>query len=548
MSNFADFSTLLDSLYYTSSTKAKTRLLCEYLTNTPDPDRGWAIAVLSGTLQLEFFSRSTVKNLMLTHCDPVLFAMSYDYVGEMSETVAHMWPTPKTIELDCNRSLPSLNDIITEFSNTPKNAIPECLARYLDRFTPSQRWALVKLGTRGLRVGVSARLVKNILAEFASVSTIQVSDIETLWHGVSPPYTELLTWLEGKTPKPDVSDRIVFHPVMLAHPVTEAELANIDFNEWVAEYKYDGIRVQIVATSHGIGMFSRTGDDIAHSFPDVVELWQNTGVYGVFDGELLAFSDVDIGTFNQLQQRLNKKKPTKKLMNEIPCGIIIYDCLALGSGTQRCSLTELPLSERQTKLTEVLTPVIQHRIRLSPTITITSKTQCQRVRDEICERSGQRIEGLMLKRKTSLYMSGRPKGQWVKYKRDPMLVDAVIMYAQRGHGKRSSFYSDYTFGCWGTNEIGERVLLPIGKAYSGFSDAELHELDKWVRKHTIGRFGPVKEVAKELVFEVAFDSVHTSKRHKSGIALRFPRIHRIRWDKPANEADELTRLVGMIIQ
>ena len=235
-------------------------------------------------------------------------------------------------------------------------------------------------------------------------------------------------------------------------------------------------------------------------------------------------------------------------MNEIPCGIIIYDCLALGSGTQRCSLTELPLSERQTKLTEVLTPVIQHRIRLSPAITITSKAQCQRVRDEICERSGQRIEGLMLKRKTSLYVSGRPKGLWVKYKRDPMLVDAVIMYAQRGHGKRSSFYSDYTFGCWGINEIGERVLLPIGKAYSGFSDAELHELDKWVRKHTIGRFGPVKEVAKELVFEVAFDSVHTSKRHKSGIALRFPRIHRIRWDKPANEADELTRLVGMIIQ
>jgi len=241
MSNFADFSTLLDSLYYTSSTKAKTRLLCEYLARTPDPDRGWAIAALSGTLQLEFFTRSTVKNLMLAHCDPVLFSLSYDYVGEMSETVAHMWPGRDTIEANIDQPMPTLNDIIIEFSTTPKKAIPTCLAGYLDRFTPSQRWALVKLGTRGLRVGVSARLVKNILAEFASNPTIQVSDIETLWHGVAPPYTELLTWLEGKSPKPDVTDRIVFHPVMLAHPVTDDELDLMDFSQWQGEYKYDGI-------------------------------------------------------------------------------------------------------------------------------------------------------------------------------------------------------------------------------------------------------------------------------------------------------------------
>lgn len=548
MSNFADFSTLLDSLYYTSSTKAKTRLLCEYLARTPDPDRGWAIAALSGTLQLEFFTRSTVKNLMLAHCDPVLFSLSYDYVGEMSETVAHMWPGRDTIEANIDQPMPTLNDIIIEFSTTPKKAIPTCLAGYLDRFTPSQRWALVKLGTRGLRVGVSARLVKNILAEFASNPTIQVSDIETLWHGVAPPYTELLTWLEGKSPKPDVTDRIVFHSVMLAHPVTDDELDLMDFSQWQGEYKYDGIRVQMVASSQGIGMFSRTGDDIAHSFPDVIELWQNTGIHGVFDGELLAFTEDDIATFNQLQQRLNKKKPTKKLMNNIPCGLIIYDCIALGSDAQRRSLVELPLSERHKLFTEVMTPVTQHRLRLSPPLVIDSKDHCIRLRDEVCEQSGQRIEGLMLKRKASLYVPGRPKGQWVKFKRDPMLIDAVIMYAQRGHGKRSSFYSDYTFGCWATNDAGERVILPIGKAYSGFTDAELHEIDKWVRKNTIGRFGPVKEVAKELVFEVAFDAVHYSKRHKSGVALRFPRIHRIRWDKPANEADELETLVGMIAQ
>lgn len=525
------FSELLEQLYFTSGTHAKAALIRNYLATTPDPDRGWAIAAIAGALKFDFFKRNTVKKLITERVDGELFAMSYDYVGEVSETVAHLWP-----EYQPNAELPNLNGIIDDFMGASRAKVSDILASYLSIMTPAQRWALLKLGTRGLRIGVSARSIKQILADYGNKN---ISDIETLWHGVKPPYTELLLWLEEKGPKPDISNVLTFYPVMLSHPIEEKHIDDFNQQAWQIENKYDGIRVQLACNTHKAqpqkALFSRTGDDISHAFPDL--LAAITGNL-VLDGELLVMHEDQVDTFNALQQRLNKKKPSSALMKTLPAGMIVYDALVIDGK----DLTSLPLIERRKQLHNYLTQPDQKitpRLHLSPTHTAASADELRALHEKVCQNRA--VEGLMLKRLDSLYIPGRPKGKWYKWKRDAFTVDAVMMYAQRGHGKRSSFYSDYTFGAWQDN-----TLLPIGKAYSGFTDEELKKLDNWVRRNAIGRFGPVREVKKELVLEVAFDAVHTSSRHKSGVALRFPRIHRIRWDKPASEADTLATLTSLI--
>ncbi|MBT3133901.1 cisplatin damage response ATP-dependent DNA ligase [Alteromonas sp. ALT199] len=571
------FSHLLEQLYFTSGNKAKAQLIADYIANTPDPDRGWAIAAMAGTLRFDFFKRNTVKKLITEHTDPELFAMSYDYVGEVSETVAHLWPYSEPTD-----SLPTLTEVVETFASVSKQKVSETLAHYLTIMTPAQRWALLKLGTRGLRIGVSARSIKQILADYGNKD---IKEVETLWHAVTPPYVDMLGWLEGKADKPDIENAVTFHPVMLSHPIEDSDIDAFTKNTWQIENKYDGIRVQLVVksnnslddkTQNGSGvdgdvpekaLFSRTGDDISHSFPDLLE-----SVSGnmVLDGELLVIHNAehgfhssgestaqsvasqcsssdkdasqnssatqpDVDTFNTLQQRLNKKKPSKTLQSSAPAGLIVYDTLVLNGE----DLTDKTLKARRHALKEWFSKTNNSRLFLSETLNATSPETLRQLHAQVCQNRA--VEGLMIKRLDSKYVPGRPKGQWFKWKRDPLVVDAVMMYAQRGHGKRSSFYSDYTFGAWEDSQ-----LLPIGKAYSGFTDEELKKLDNWVRRNAVGRFGPVREVKKELVLEVAFDAVHPSSRHKSGVALRFPRIHRIRWDKPANEADTLANVKALI--
>lgn len=520
------FSNLLEQLYFTSGNNAKAALIMDYLRHTPDPDRGWAIAAMAGTLRFDFFKRNTVKQLMLERIDPVLFDLSYDYVGEMSETVAHLWPANTEAEAT---PLPSLGDIVEQFQQAKRTEVKDLLTGYLDRMSAAQRWALIKLGTRGLRIGVSARSMKQILARYGDT---EVAEIEALWHGVSAPYTELLAWLEGRGDKPDISEQVTFHPVMLSHPLDDNALDDWQADLWQVEYKFDGIRVQLVSTANGKALFSRTGDDISPSFPDLLE---TIDTHCVLDGELLVMHGAEVDSFNQLQQRLNKKKPDKKLQQALPAGLMVYDALTLDD----TDLHHQPLHARRAALEQFIAGQPSERLHLSPVLEIAS---LDALHDQYQQASADTaIEGLMLKRRDSVYVPGRPKGQWYKWKRQPKLVDAVIMYAQRGHGKRSSFYSDFTFGAWQDD-----TLLPIGKAYSGFTDEELKKLDNWVRRHTVGRFGPVREVKKALVIEVAFDAAHPSSRHKSGIALRFPRFHRIRWDKPAAEADTLDTVKQLI--
>jgi DNA ligase-1 len=524
-----DFARLLDRLFFTYANRDKAALIQDYLARTPDPDRGWAVAAIAGELRFDFFKSALVRDLIKARTDPVLFDMSYDYVGELSETVAHLWPHGDSPRLN---ALPPLHEVVERFASLPKAEVASYLSLLLDNATPSERWALLKLGTRGLRIGVSARFLKQILAAYGQ---IEVGEIEEVWHGLEPPYRPLFAWLEGRAPKPDIGDAVIFHPVMLAHPLDERDLDQISPQTHQAEWKYDGVRVQLVSAAAGRALFSRTGDDISAAFPDVIA---QADFRGVLDGELLVWRDGRLGSFNDLQKRLNRKRPGKALISEMPGHLIVYDVLKLGDEDLRA----LPLDERRSRLAAWFAATRPDGMSLSQTLAFATGSELGALRaatgDEMTAGlPSHLIEGLMIKRRDSSYVAGRPKGLWYKWKRDPRLVDAVLMYAQRGHGKRSSFYSDYTFGLWRGAE-----LLPVGKAYFGFTDEELREIDKWVRNNTVGRFGPVREVSKALVFEVAFDAVHRSGRHKSGLAMRFPRINRIRWDKPAAEADNLAAL------
>lgn len=519
------FSALLERLYYEHSNLGKEKLLCEYFANTPDPDRGYALAIIAGTLTLPNFKRTMVLNLIRARTDPTLLAMSHDYVGELSETVAHLWPGTQ----DGHAQLPLLHQLVENLQRASKDELPKYVAALLDDMTSPERWALLKIGAGSLRIGVSARFVKHVLAKFGDKP---IEQIESLWHGIEAPYTELFAWLEGRADAPVVRERLTFTPVMLAHPLEEKDYARITPADYAAEWKYDGIRVQLVHNHLGKALYTRTGDDIGHAFPDVLE---RMNFHGIIDGELLVKGEQGIGSFNELQQRLNRKNPTAKLIETYPTAIIAYDLLQLEEEDVR----GLPYDERRRLLGETLAQHNPERMEISPQVPFTQFDDLVKLRDDCA--SQKIIEGLMLKRRDSSYVAGRPTGPWYKWKTEPRLVDAILMYAQRGSGKRSSFYSDFTFGLWKGNEI-----LPIGKAYFGFTDAELKELDKWVRNHTTQTFGPVREVEKELVFEVAFDAVARSNRHKSGFALRFPRIHRIRWDKPAQEADHLQALEALL--
>ena len=315
------FAALLDRLHYTHSNNAKAAILTDYLRRRPDPDRGFAVGVIAGTISFELFKRALVRDLVAERVDPVLLALSYDYVGEMSETVAHIWPrNPRAPVLD---RLPPLHEVIHEFQARDKPAIREYLALLLDNMTAPERWALLKLGMQTLRIGMSARSVKHVLAGFGGVS---VGEIEEVWHAQEPPYLDLFAWLEKRGPKPDCKDAVTFHPVMLAHAIEEAEVETITPSEFMAEWKYDGIRVQLVSTPFGRALFSRTGDDISGAFPEVLA---RVNFEAMLDGELIVKSGDEIASFNHLQQRFNRKSPDPKLIASYPGYLILYDMRSL---------------------------------------------------------------------------------------------------------------------------------------------------------------------------------------------------------------------------
>ena len=605
------FAELLDRLAYEPGRNNKLRLIEAYFREVSDPDRGYALAAITGALSFKHAKPGLIRDLITDRADPVLFGLSYDYVGDLSETVALMWPR-HALDLSApspasgggsgwgqaatqtgdkapppgslrrasappsdptspasgggeEREVraaggtipavghnhpppPTLTEVVTTLRTLGKTELPRQLARWLDELDETGRWALLKLVTGAMRIGVSARLAKTAAAALGGKDP---HEIELIWPGLTPPYTDLFAWLEGRGDKPVNRDPAPFRPVMLAHAIEDADFAGLDAADYIAEWKWDGIRVQAVAGRDARGhitarLYSRTGEDITKSFPDLVP---SLHLPGAIDGELLVVRDHRVQSFNVLQQRLNRKVVSPKLIKDFPIHLRAYDLL----GDDDNDLRELTFAERREKLEAFVRKLDDPRIDLSPTIAFDSWDALRAARANPAGagagEDADAVEGVMLKRRDAPYLPGRPKGQWWKWKRDPHIIDAVLMYAQRGHGKRSSYYSDYTFGVWAQGENGDE-LVPVGKAYFGFTDEELLQIDRFVRRNTTEKFGPVRHVVHEpnqgLVLEVAFEGLQRSPRHKSGIAMRFPRISRLRWDKPPREADRLETLERML--
>ncbi len=635
------FAELLDRLAYEPGRNNKLRLLTRYFREVGDPDRGYALAALTGALSFKHAKPALIRDLISARTDEVLFGLSYDYVGDLSETVALMWP--KRVVLDHHQSFPShpspppspasafakasadkrgeeptrstrqqandtaignstrhtpvvftgpspllsavarraeadagegqgegysgeganealppsthnnpppptLTEVVTTLRTLGKTELPKQLERWLDELDETGRWALLKLVTGALRIGISARLAKTAAAALGDKDP---HEVELIWPGLAPPYLDLFAWLEGRGDKPVNRDPAPFRPVMLAHAIEDSDFQNLDPADYIAEWKWDGIRVQAVAGRDERGqiaarLYSRTGEDITGSFPDLVP---SLHLPGAIDGELLVLRDSRVQSFNVLQQRLNRKIVSPKLIKDFPIHLRAYDLL----GDDENDLRELPFAERRARLERFIEKLGDPRIDLSPTVPFDTWAALTAARaDPASAGAGEdadAVEGVMLKRRDAPYLPGRPKGQWWKWKRDPHIIDAVLMYAQRGHGKRSSYYSDYTFGVW-TQGTEADELVPVGKAYFGFTDEELLQIDRFVRRNTTEKFGPVRHVVHEpdkgLVLEVAFEGLQRSPRHKSGVAMRFPRISRLRWDKPPREADRLETLEKML--
>jgi DNA ligase 1 len=616
------FAELLDRLAYEPGRNNKLRLITAYFRDVEDPDRGYALAALTGALSFKHAKPGLIRDLIADRTDPVLFALSYDYVGDLSETVALMWPrgaderkgslrgypppqpspargegvaqhlersrreksetgaakpaaaeAAKAMTLSAPSPLagegrgggyrehsagddqrrhnnpppPTLAEVVTTLRKLGKTELPKQLSRWLDELDETGRWALLKLVTGAMRIGISARLAKTAAA---ALGDKDAHEIELMWPGLTPPYLDLFAWLEGRAAKPVNLDPAPFRPVMLAHAIEEADFADLDAADFIAEWKWDGIRVQAVSGHDARGnvvarLYSRTGEDITTSFPDLLP---SLRLPGAIDGELLVLRDGRVQTFNVLQQRLNRKLVSSKLLKEYPIHLRAYDLLSEGD----TDLRALPFAERRERLEAFNTKLDDERIDLSPTIPFHSWDTLAAARKNPAGAGAdaEAVEGVMLKRRDAPYLPGRPKGQWWKWKRDPHLIDAVLMYAQRGHGKRSSYYSDYTFGVWTSSGGDGDELVPVGKAYFGFTDEELLQIDRFVRRNTTEKFGPVRHVVHEpdqgLVLEVAFEGLARSPRHKSGVAMRFPRINRLRWDKPPREADRLETLERML--
>ncbi len=611
------FAELLDRLAYEPGRNNKLRLITKYFREVEDPDRGYALAALTGALSFKHAKPGLIRDLIAARTDPVLFALSYDYVGDLSETVALMWsrssplpprsggegsgvgggsanplpasrverpPTPdpsppratrvegggRIVPGHNNPPPPTLTEVVTTLRTLGKTELPKQLTRWLDELDETGRWALLKLVTGAMRIGISARLAKTAAAELGDKDP---HDIELMWPGLMPPYLELFAWLEGRGEKPINLDPVPFRPVMLAHAIEDTDFAHLDAADFIAEWKWDGIRVQAVSGRDERGhvvarLYSRSGEDITRSFPDLLpslHLQESSNLEHdasrkplhtfrhhapfAIDGELLVVRDGRVQSFNVLQQRLNRKVVSPKLIKDYPIHLRAYDLLGDGD----TDLRMLPFAERRKQLEAFVTRLDDPRIDLSPTIPFDSWDALTSARRDPAGagagEDAEAVEGVMLKRRDAPYLPGRPKGQWWKWKRDPHIIDAVLMYAQRGHGKRSSYYSDYTFGVWTSGEDGEQ-LVPVGKAYFGFTDEELLQIDRFVRRNTTEKFGPVRHVVHEpdqgLVLEVAFEGLARSPRHKSGVAMRFPRISRLRWDKPPREADRLETLERML--
>ena len=524
------FSNLISAIEITNKTNAKIEALVNYFKIAPDKDKLWLIALFTGKRPPRPVKTSLMKAwcMEITKLPEWLFLESYSTVGDLGETMALLLPTP-THKLDL-----SLLEWMTELKALKPKSDDDKKAFVIEAWSgldQQQRLIFNKLIGGSFRIGVSKKTLVNALAKLTNIDANQLMhSIIGHWDIESITFEALIN---GEHINYDNSKP---YPFCLAYAL-DKELAELgETNDWIVEQKWDGIRGQIVKRNNEIYIWSRGEELVTQQFPELIDAMKNFKDDFVIDGEILAMKDNDVLLFNDLQKRLNRKNITKKLLEEVPIGFYAYDMLEFNGDDIR----DMAFIERRKKLETLFNSgALPEHIKLSFLVDFKNWDELHPVR-----RNSRAInsEGLMLKMKQSPYHTGRKKGDWWKWKVDPLTIDAVMIYAQKGSGRRSSKYTDYTFAV-----KKDDTLVTIAKAYSGLTDKEITEISQWVNKNAIERFGPVRTVKPELVFEIAFEGIALSNRHKSGVALRFPRIARWRKDKPVDEIDTIESVKALIM-
>ncbi len=525
MKNFAE---LINALESTNKTNAKIDAIIDYLERAPDDDKVWFIALFTGKRPKRNVNSNYMKEwaLDITKLPFWLFQESYSSVGDLGETISLILPPP-TEKIE--RSLSEWMEDIVDLKNKTDAEKKEFILTSWNGLDYTERLIFNKLLGGSFRIGVSDKTLINALTKFSEQeSSALMHSLMGKWLPTEVSFQELI---DAENVNPDNSKP---YPFCLAYPLEKdlKELGTPD--EWLIEYKWDGIRGQIIKRNNEVFIWSRGEELVTEQFPEVKEAVKKMKGNFVIDGEILAVKDDRVLNFNELQKRLNRKTLTKKMLSEIPIQVFAYDLLELEGN----DLREKPISGRRAMLEELLLNEVPENIKISEVIEFNDWNELDKIREASREINS---EGLMLKQKNSLYHSGRKKGDWWKWKINPLTIDAVLIYAQKGSGRRSAYYTDYTFAV-----KNEDKLVTIAKAYSGLTDKEIMEVSKFVNKNAIEKFGPVRTVKPELVFEIAFEGIGFSNRHKSGVALRFPRILRWRKDKTVEEIDELEEVKKLI--
>ena len=522
------FATLINALESTNKTNAKIDAIVEYLKTAPDDDKLWFIALFTGKRPKRNVNTNLMKEwaLEITGLPFWLFQESYSSVGDLGETISLILPAPEqTIQKSLSEWMFEIINLKTQSEQEKKDFV----INTWNGLDYTERLIFNKLLGGSFRIGVSGKTLINALTKFSGqeASTLMHS-LMGKWNPEEVTFNELIT---AENINPDNSKP---YPFCLAYPLEKEtkELGNPE--EWIVEYKWDGIRGQIIRRNDEVFIWSRGEELVSDQFPEVVETVQTMKGDFVIDGEILAVNNAKVLNFNELQKRLNRKTLTKKMLNEIPIEIFAYDLLEFENDDYR----EKPISERREKLIELLNKEKPSNIKISESIPFKDWDELNSIRENARNLNS---EGLMLKQKNSEYHSGRKKGDWWKWKISPLTIDAVLIYAQKGSGRRSAYYTDYTFAV-----KSEDKLVTIAKAYSGLTDKEIMEVSKFVNKNALEKFGPVRTVKPELVFEIAFEGIGFSNRHKSGVALRFPRIVRWRKDKKVDEIDDIEEIKKLI--
>lgn len=524
MKHFTDLFLALDQ---TTKTKVKTQSLVDFFNVASDPDKVWAIALFSHrrprrTVTTSFLRQWAAEKAKI----PLwLFEETYHVVGDLAETIAKVLPSKTKVSV--NKDLSGWITYIMDLKDHDEETKKERITAAWECLTADERFLFNKLITGGFRVGVSQKLVTKALAKYLDRDENKIAHrLMGNWDPVTMSFQDLML---NENPNDDLSRP---YPFYLAYALEGQPEDLGDPQEWAAEWKWDGIRGQLIRRQGQLFLWSRGEELVTDKYPELAGLAEAACQDFVIDGEILAFEEGTPLQFQALQKRIGRKTVSKKLMKEVPVIIMAYDLLELDGVDMR----ERDYEERRQQLKKLILslPLFHHILKTSEQQSFAQWSELAVLRETARDRN---TEGFMLKRKDAPYKMGRKKGDWWKWKVDPMTIDAVMIYAMRGHGRRANLYTDFTFAVWDDDK-----LVPFTKAYSGLTDAEFKELTSFVNKNTIERFGPVRSVTPELVFELAFEGINESKRHKSGIALRFPRIKRWRRDKPANEADTLSTL------